>query len=618
MSSLGENGQPITASSPPISLSGTVSGNSVTLSWSPPSTNGGSPISSYIVTYGPGNNGLALIATSVTITGLTVGTEYTFTVMAINEVDSSEVSGSVKLTPIGVPSLPTSVKVRTDTDSIRVSWSAPASTGGSALLGYRIITRRTGTDTDILEDTAANTTNATLSNLVAGEIYSVRICARNNVGISEFVEFNVTLPNTALRNTALDVSGLAPLLAGTMTRANFKTLLNEQYRNTYVPYVASFNSINAAPLYESVAAGVSLANKNVKMLIIGNGETMTVDTSTLTSNDVLHIPGDAGDAFTLDISGVSYAIAFDASGNMKINGGIPLLPGAQFVLDRTYTVVAQGSNASVVGTVPSAPTSVAASAGNAQVGLSWSAPVSNGGSAITGYTVTNVTTGSTVPVSGTSTVITSLTNGTSYSFTVKAVNAAGSSAPASVSATPVAPITPSTVPCFFGNARVLTPSGYKRMDSLKAGESVMTPEGFLTTIERVKVTVCPAGPNTSPYVIPAGTFGASHRLLISPDHKVCLSDGRRVEAKRLGLVQEEREGTLTYYNIELAGCADMIVGGVAVESLAPVRRVVMSMADFESAIKTHYGGLSASVLANIKRTCRLVGSNAIEVPVLRR
>ena len=40
------------------------------------------------------------------------------------------------------------------------------------------------------------------------------------------------------------------------------------------------------------------------------------------------------------------------------------------------------------GTVPGAPNLTAATAGNAQVALAWTAPASNGGSAITGYTAT--------------------------------------------------------------------------------------------------------------------------------------------------------------------------------------------------------------------------------------
>lgn len=174
------------------------------------------------------------------------------------------------------------------------------------------------------------------------------------------------------------------------------------------------------------------------------------------------------------------------------------------------------------------------------------------------------------------------------------------------------------IPCFFGNARVLTPNGYRRMDSLTVGDKVMTPQGTEVAIERVKITMCAASPSTNPYVIPKGAFGATHRTLISPNHKVCLENGRRVEAKHLGLIQEARTGSLTYYNLELTGAADMVVGGVAVESLAPVRRVVMSLADFSKAVAAKYGPANPAILEHIKRTCRFVGKDAVEVPVMRR
>ncbi len=92
-------------------------------------------------------------------------------------------------------------------------------------------------------------------------------------------------------------------------------------------------------------------------------------------------------------------------------------------------------------TAPSAPTGVTAVAGNASAQVSWTAPA-NGGSAITGYTVTSSPGGLTATVPGTTTTasVTGLTNGTAYTFTVKATNAIGTSATstASTSVTPVA------------------------------------------------------------------------------------------------------------------------------------------------------------------------------------
>ena len=96
-------------------------------------------------------------------------------------------------------------------------------------------------------------------------------------------------------------------------------------------------------------------------------------------------------------------------------------------------------------TVPSAPSGLTATAGNASVALTWTAPTSDGGSAITGYDVyvgtvsggESATPVNSSPVTATSYSVSGLTNGTAYYFTVEAVNAVGNS-PASnqASATP--------------------------------------------------------------------------------------------------------------------------------------------------------------------------------------
>jgi fibronectin type 3 domain-containing protein len=98
-------------------------------------------------------------------------------------------------------------------------------------------------------------------------------------------------------------------------------------------------------------------------------------------------------------------------------------------------------------TTPGAPTTVTAVAGNGQATVTWTAPASNGGTAVTGYNVYRGTT------SGGETLLTSLGNvtsytdttavgGTKYFYQVSAVNAQGESAmSAERSATPSSPIT---------------------------------------------------------------------------------------------------------------------------------------------------------------------------------
>ncbi len=90
----------------------------------------------------------------------------------------------------------------------------------------------------------------------------------------------------------------------------------------------------------------------------------------------------------------------------------------------------------VLGALPSAPTGVSATAGDGQATVTFSPPASDGGSPITGYTVTsNPSGGIDANAGSTSTThtVTRLTNGTAYAFTVTATNIDGTSAPSTPS-----------------------------------------------------------------------------------------------------------------------------------------------------------------------------------------
>ncbi len=89
-------------------------------------------------------------------------------------------------------------------------------------------------------------------------------------------------------------------------------------------------------------------------------------------------------------------------------------------------------------TAPTAPVSVTAVAGDASAVVSWSAPESDGGSAITGYTVTARPGGATCQTATTTCTVTGLSNGTAYTVSVIARNEIGPS-PASADSAPVTP-----------------------------------------------------------------------------------------------------------------------------------------------------------------------------------
>lgn len=100
----------------------------------------------------------------------------------------------------------------------------------------------------------------------------------------------------------------------------------------------------------------------------------------------------------------------------------------------------------VSATVPGTPQGLTATAGDASVSLQFTAPASDGGSKILSYQATCNAAQSTVSTSGTASplTLTGMTNGTTYSCSVRAVNAVGSgSASSAVSVTPQAAQPPS-------------------------------------------------------------------------------------------------------------------------------------------------------------------------------
>jgi len=166
----------------------------------------------------------------------------------------------------------------------------------------------------------------------------------------------------------------------------------------------------------------------------------TVTLSALTASVPFTGPNDFGDA------AISTYTATSNPGSISVsNASSPIsVPGLSAATAYTFTVTAtnsygisnasSASNSVTTANVPGAPTSVtAADTGiDGEALVEWTAPGSNGGSAITDYIVEySSNSGSSYTVfsdgtsTGTSATVTGLTTGSTYIFRVKAVNAIG-------------------------------------------------------------------------------------------------------------------------------------------------------------------------------------------------
>ena len=168
-------------------------------------------------------------------------------------------------------------------------------------------------------------------------------------------------------------------------------------------------------------------------------------------NDVVATGGDgqATVSFTAPISNggspitgysvTSNPIGFIATGSASPVTVSGLINGATYTFTVTATnaigsgLPSPASNSVTPSTRPDAPTDVVATAGDGQATVSFNAPVSNGGSAITGYSVTSSPAGFTGSGSASPVTVTGLNNFTTYTFTVTATNINGNSAPSSAS-----------------------------------------------------------------------------------------------------------------------------------------------------------------------------------------
>jgi hypothetical protein len=269
--------------------------------------------------------------------------------------------------------------------------------------------------------------------------------------------------NLQINGTAVSVSGHNHIIndvSGLQTALDSK-----QVSGSYAASSHTHSSSNITDFNSSVSGLLPITN-----IIAGNGIDVAISgtTATITSNDTrwnLFLPaaptnltatggnGQASLSWTAPSGVISQApitdyseqysadsgttwTTFSAASSTATSGTITgLTNGTEYVF-RVAAINIIGIGAYTIASSPirpgtaSAPTGLTATAGNAQIVLTWTAPSNTGASSITGYTVEYTPSGGSAQTvstgsAGTSYTLTGLTNGTTYTVRVAAVSAVG-------------------------------------------------------------------------------------------------------------------------------------------------------------------------------------------------
>ncbi|HEY5117340.1 MAG TPA: fibronectin type III domain-containing protein, partial [Nakamurella sp.] len=443
---------------------------------------------------------LLATATGYTITGLTTGKKYYFTVKALNARGvTGPASPEVNATPAVAPGTPTSVHATSGNGSARITWVAPTSTGGGKLTGYNVYKSTTPGGLNAVQANPSPlgpTSSYTVKGLLNGTTYYFTVRALNAVGSSTASNVASAIP-AAAPSAPIQVSAyrgkstvglrwIAPDNTGGSPITGFNV-----YKGT-TPGGESSTPVNASPLPATAVSYTATGLTNGTAYYFKVKAVNVVGASPL-SNQATATPATTAPppwpaSLTAAAGAASVGLTWTApasTGGSAITGynvykatsaggesNTPVNSSPLAATARTFTVTGLSNavayyftvkavNAIGVGgpsdeaaatpaaaaTVPGAPTNPKATAGAAKVTVTWATPAWNGGSAITGYNVYKGTTSggeSATPVNASplspstkTLAVTGLTTGKKYYFVVKAINAIGTSVASSeVSAKP--------------------------------------------------------------------------------------------------------------------------------------------------------------------------------------
>jgi hypothetical protein len=246
--------------------------------------------------------------------------------------------------------------------------------------------------------------------------------------------------NAAAAQAQTDTLAAFNELAGRTADATFAGDNNGRTYNSGVYYTASAFALTGTMILDAQGNPNAIFIFNIgAALNTAASSTVSLVNGAQPGNVYWRVLGAAGTGALANFSGTIIASGAVTLGAGSTLNGRVLSAGLVTLSSNTVITTAPA-------TVPGAPTSVSATGGNANALVSWTAPVSAGGSAITGYTVTSSPGSVTATTSGsTSVTVAGLTNGTAYTFTVVATNAVGDSVASSAS-TAVTPAVPAVTP----------------------------------------------------------------------------------------------------------------------------------------------------------------------------
>ena len=459
----------LTVPGAPTAVSGVSGNTNVTVSFKAPTNDGGATLTGYTVTSSPA--GLTGVGTSspIVVTGLSNGTAYTFMVTAANSVGSGFASApSAPVIPATVPYVPTIGTAVAKYKSASVSFTAPAYDGDAAITTYTVCV------TDTIRCSTGSGSPIIVPGLSNGTSYTFTVYATNSMGHSAVSgSSNAVTPGLTVPETPL--IGIVTPNDRSVSVAFTPSAYNGGSSITYYTVTTSpggaITSGRGSPIkVTGLTNGQSYAFK----VTATNGVGTSVASASSAAVTPATTPGapvigtalagyrSASISFTapVDTGGSpisSYTICANGTTSCSSGSGSPITVTG--LADRTpYTfsvyatngmgdsIVSAPSNAVSPGeATPGAPVRVTAVAGPGQATVGWDAPANDGGSTITGYTVTahpGSATCSPYSLSLLTCAVTGLKNGEAYTFTVTATNSLGTSTAGDASK----PVTPATVP----------------------------------------------------------------------------------------------------------------------------------------------------------------------------